>query len=97
MLDHEKRNYCVAIFDNHNGGTVIGASIMRQREVVFNVRASTISFSDANCETMTARSSKLRGAYQFAPCNGNETRAQMAAHRRKPTSGKSSFGSLFGG
>ena len=27
------RHYCVAVFDNQRAGTVIGASIMRQREV----------------------------------------------------------------
>ena len=34
------RHMCAAIFDNQRGGTVIGASIMRHREVVFDLAAS---------------------------------------------------------
>merc|ERR1719217_116055 len=30
------KHHCVAVFDNQRGGTVIGASIMRQREVIFD-------------------------------------------------------------
>jgi len=43
------RHMCAAIFDNQRAGTVIGASIMRHREVVFDLAASTISFLDAAC------------------------------------------------
>ena len=67
--DSGKRNFCVAIFDNHQGGTVIGASIMRHREVVFDVRAYTITFADADCSRMTPRSSHLQSPFNFAPCS----------------------------
>jgi hypothetical protein len=60
------RHYCVAIFDNQRGGTVIGASILRQREVVFDVARSEISFIDADCNTITPASSHLERAYSFS-------------------------------
>ena len=62
------RHYCVAVFDNQRGGTVIGASIMRQREVIFDLVASTISFADAHCDTITPATSHLKDPYSFAPC-----------------------------
>lgn len=34
------RYYCATIFDNGNAGTVIGASIMRHREVIFRMGPS---------------------------------------------------------
>ena len=68
----KSRHYCVAVFDNQRGGTVIGASIMRQREVVFDITSSSISFVDANCDTITPETSHLRESYTFAPCGGSE-------------------------
>ena len=68
----KSRHYCVAVFDNQRGGTVIGASIMRQREVVFDITSSSISFVDANCDTITPETSHLRESYTFAPCGGGE-------------------------
>ena len=62
------RHYCVAVFDNQRGGTVIGASIMRQREVIFDIAGSTISFVNADCTSITPATSHLVDAYSFAPC-----------------------------
>ena len=62
------RHLCAAIFDNQRGGTVIGASIMRHREVVFDIASSSISFVDADCQTTTPAKSLMRGAYSFAAC-----------------------------
>jgi hypothetical protein len=62
------KHYCVAVFDNQRGGTVIGASIMRHREVVFDIVNSVITFADANCDQITPSTSYLREAYTFAPC-----------------------------
>ena len=62
------RHYCVAVFDNQKGGTVIGASIMRQREVIFDIGASSITFVDADCDRITPATSHLRDAYTFASC-----------------------------
>ena len=77
-----QRHHCVAIFDNRNGGTVIGASIMRHREVVFDLQRSTISFSDADCTRMTPRASRLRNAYHFAGCNDTASRTAQSAVSR---------------
>ena len=62
------RHYCVAVFDNQRGGTVIGASIMRQREVVFDIASNMITFVDADCDSITPERSNLKDAYAFAPC-----------------------------
>ena len=62
------KHYCVAVFDNQRGGTVIGASIMRQREVIFDIVNSMITFVDADCDKITPATSHLRDAYAFAPC-----------------------------
>ncbi len=51
------RHFCVAIFDNQQDGTVIGASIMRQREVIFELARSTISFVDADCDAISPATS----------------------------------------
>ena len=75
----KSRHYCVAVFDNQRGGTVIGASIMRQREVVFDITSSSISFVDANCDTITPETSHLRESYTFAPCGGGEEQVVVAA------------------
>merc|ERR1712216_642441 len=71
--DVGKHNFCVAIFDNHMGGTVIGASIMRHREVVLDVRSSTITFADADCTKMSPRNALLQSPFNFASCNGKNT------------------------
>mmetsp|Transcript_46853 Transcript_46853/g.123475 ORF Transcript_46853/g.123475 Transcript_46853/m.123475 type:complete len:137 (-) Transcript_46853:261-671(-) len=78
FADPSKRNYCVAIFDNHGGGTVIGASIMRHREVVFDVRQATITFADADCSTMSARSSHLQRPFKFASCDPSSNSSAAA-------------------
>lgn len=64
----DARHYCVAVFDNQRQGTVIGASIMRQREVIFDIGANSITFADADCNRLTPETSGLKGAYAFAPC-----------------------------
>ncbi len=56
------RHLCAAIFDNQRGGTVIGASIMRHREVIFDLASSMITFVDADCGTSTPSTSAMRGA-----------------------------------
>jgi len=74
------RHLCAAIFDNQRGGTVIGASIMRQREVIFDLASSMITFLDADCSATTPATSAMRGAYAFAPCpksNMSEAAAGM--------------------
>ena len=63
-----RKHYCVAVFDNQRGGTVIGASILRHREVVFDITNSVITFVDKNCEAATPAASYLRDPYTFAPC-----------------------------
>ncbi|KAL1514842.1 hypothetical protein AB1Y20_003927 [Prymnesium parvum] len=70
-----QRNMCVGIFDNHAGGTVIGASIMRHREVVFDVRGSTISFTDMDCSRTSPRSASLERPFSFSSCESANTTA----------------------
>uniref|UniRef100_A0A6V2NXU9 Peptidase A1 domain-containing protein n=2 Tax=Emiliania huxleyi TaxID=2903 RepID=A0A6V2NXU9_EMIHU len=62
------RYYCLAVFDNGGGGTVIGASILRYRETVFDLEASTITFVDADCGSITPQTSYLRDAFSFSSC-----------------------------
>lgn len=52
----------------HASGTVIGASIMRHREVIFDISTGSISFADADCERITPATSLLTSAYAFAAC-----------------------------
>lgn len=66
------RHFCAAIFNNGNGGTVLGASILRHREAIFDMDASTISFVDADCDRATPDRSMLRGAYSFSECGGEQ-------------------------
>jgi hypothetical protein len=68
---HE-RWYCADVFDNGLGGTVLGASVLREREVVFDMARSIIAFSPADCMRMTAHNSHTKGAFAFAPCS-NQT------------------------
>jgi hypothetical protein len=62
------RHFCAGIFNNGNGGTVLGASVLRHREAIFDLDASTISFVDADCDRATPERSMLRGAYAFSEC-----------------------------
>lgn len=75
------KHYCVAVFDNQRGGTVIGASIMRQREVIFDIVNSMITFVDADCDKITPATSHLRDAYAFAPCPPAGSSASATAGR----------------
>ena len=57
---------------------MLGASVLRHREVLFDIPQGTISFVDAECERATPANAVLRGAFAFAPCSssgggGNET------------------------
>ena len=63
-----RRHYCAAIFDNQRGGTVIGASIMRHREVIFDITANSITFADTDCNRLKPATSLLQEAYSFAEC-----------------------------
>ena len=71
-----ERFYCAEIFDSgRSGGTVLGASVLRHREVIFNLeRRGSIGFVDAACEAATPATSSLRGAFVFAPCNTSSGR-----------------------
>ena len=60
--------YCAEIFNNGRSGTVLGASVLRGREVIFDIASSTIAFADADCDALTQATSLMRGAYAFAPC-----------------------------
>ena len=68
-----ERFYCAEIFDSgRDGGTVLGASVLRHREVVFSMAgAGSIGFVDAECDAVTPATSSLRGAFVFAPCNAS--------------------------
>ena len=75
------RHYCAAIFDNQDGGTVIGASIMREREVIFDISESTITFVDADCNRITPATSYMRGAFSFDTCPAkNDSTSMSGAH-----------------
>ena len=76
-----RKHYCVAVFDNQRGGTVIGASILRHREVVFDIADSMITFVDANCEAATPAASFLRDPYTFAPCPAGVVPISSEANR----------------
>jgi hypothetical protein len=64
----DERHYCADIFNNGHKGTVLGASVLRQREVLFDMGNGTIAFVDADCARLTPRTAALRHAYAFAPC-----------------------------
>jgi hypothetical protein len=64
----DERHYCADIFNNGHKGTVLGASVLRQREVLFDMGNGTIAFVDADCARLTPRTAALRDAYAFAPC-----------------------------
>ena len=78
------RHYCVGIFDNRNGGTVIGASILRHREILFELDASRIAFVDADCATATPATSYLEHPFSFAPCDGTPKAAKRPTRARPP-------------
>ena len=66
---------------------MLGASVLRHREVLFDIPQGTISFVDAECERATPANAVLRGAFAFAPCSssgggGNETLEQGAPARQ---------------
>ena len=64
-----ERHFCADIFSNgRTGGTVLGASVLRNREVIFDSAAETISFVDARCDTIDQGSAHMRGGWAFAPC-----------------------------
>ena len=68
---HGVRRYCAEIFNNGpSGGTVLGASVLRHREVIFDIDRSTIAFSDADCDTLTSSTALMQRAWAFAggPC-----------------------------
>ena len=62
----------VGVYDNQHGGTVIGASIMREREVVFDLQARSrrgeFTFVDAKCAELRAGSAAMQGGYALAGC-----------------------------
>ena len=64
----DERHYCANIFNNGHKGVVLGASVLRQREVLFDMGNGTIAFVDAECARLTPRTAALRDAYAFAPC-----------------------------
>ena len=55
------RSYCVGIFDNQRAGTVIGASLIRQREVIFDLARGAISFVESDCANISPATSALEG------------------------------------
>lgn len=81
----ERQFYCADIFNNGRGGTVLGASVLRHREVIFDLATSTISFVDADCDAITPSTAHMRGAYALAPCSSPGSwegeRRQAAAQR----------------
>jgi len=76
------KHYCAAIFDNGRDGTVIGASIMRHREAIFDLQSAAITFVDSDCEAATPRSSRMVGAYSFASCPSSRSARNTTANRR---------------
>jgi hypothetical protein len=63
-----ERHYCAEIFNNgRSGGTVLGASVLRDREVIFDMARSTISFVDTDCDATTQRTAHMRDAFAFSP------------------------------
>ena len=79
-----ERHYCAEIFDNGRKGIVLGASVLRNREIIFDFNASTITFVDANCGELTPETANLQQAFAFAPCATRE--AQRSASQRDPRS-----------
>lgn len=73
------RSYCIGIFDNQRGGTVIGAALMRQREVIFDLEQSTISFLEADCTAITPSTSALAGGFAFDSCHDKPDGADNAS------------------
>ena len=69
------RLFCAEIFDNADGGTVIGASLLRDREAIFDLASATVAFVDTDCPALTLATSRLRGAFAFAPCLQQQSRA----------------------
>ena len=64
-----ERHYCAEIFNNGpSGGTVLGASVLRHREVIFDMENSTIGFADANCDATSQATAQMQGGWAFAPC-----------------------------
>ena len=46
---------------------------MRQREVIFNIAESSITFVDSDCDSITPSRSLMQGAFAFAPCPPTNT------------------------
>lgn len=64
-----ERHYCAEIFDNGpRGGTVLGAAVLRGREVIFDLENSTIAFVDADCDNLRAATAQMQSGWAFAPC-----------------------------
>ena len=64
-----ERHYCAEIFNNGpGGGTVLGASVLRDREMIFDLESSTISFVDSDCGSLRAGTAQMQGSWAFAPC-----------------------------
>ena len=61
-------HYCIDIFNNGRKGTVLGASVLRHREVIFDLSNNTIAFVDADCGSLAPEAAALRDAFAFAPC-----------------------------
>ena len=81
--------YCAEIFDNGDQGTVIGASLLRQREVLFDLDAATVAFADADCARLTPRTARLRSSFAFAPCPRTAPRHHRLASNRAGRRGQS--------
>ena len=82
------RSYCVGIFDNQRGGTVIGAALMRQREVLFDLEQSTISFLEADCTAITPGTSALAGGFAFDSCHDSKRDGADGANASRLAGGR---------
>lgn len=80
-----EKYYCAEIFNNgKNGGTVIGASVLRNREVIFDMAQSTISFVDADCDWTTHRTAHMQNAFTFSPTCAAEEAQQNGTSTPAP-------------
>ena len=77
--------YCIGVYDNQHGGTVIGASIMREREVVFDLQARSgrgeVTFVDAKCAELRAGKARAPDGYALAGCPAVPRRRFVELHR----------------
>ena len=71
VVPAQGRRRRIGVYDNQHGGTVIGASIMREREVVFDLQARSgrgeVTFVD-KCAELRAGSAAMQGGYALAGC-----------------------------